>query len=1001
MGHLGLVAAGRQRRGGEGERAVAVRVLEPAAHALGRPVARTAELGLHAAGEGDDRALGVAGDPVRGVVVVERHVLRRVEDERDVGPARRPAGAVVLVPGAVDGGLVGVAAGRQGRRPAPHQVVRVQRHLRLLARGHPVAGAAHLRVEAAGHRHRGRLGDRTGAPAATRRRLGGRVADRGVRRGHRQVVGAVAQHGAVLDQRPPRQRGDVVEDAVRRVVVGAERGPLPAPDRPPGERDLVEAAVGDRDGDRRAPTHDTTRGRLLEVHRRGVLTLGEGARGTPHHGRQGRDGDGEATLGVAAQRRTAGRPDLLEGPATHLGAEGDRLGRGRVVERDDVLTVLLGVDAADREDAGGVRRVAVQLGAVGECGVGRPQPGEVADRGVHRVAGVEVGLGGGGVGPDEVVVVVGRHPAREHVLAGVLVAAAAGEALLVAVVDDRLPTGEVHQRVGQSVALEDVVAAGQEGPDPPHVVVAEEGRARVGVGVGVRVVVVGGVEVTQPGGRAALGEAGAGALEAEVQGRVEAALGAELGQVGGVGVVDLAEGEEVVVADPLGLGAHGGRELLPELHVDVLDGVDAEAVDAEVDPLLVDVDHPVDHLGLLGEEVVEADEVAVRRGLAGEGRVTAVVVARGVVEPGRHLDRRVLLGAEDRRVGERRGGVELGERLAPGVGAVVELLTGGVAVGGRLLGDVGVVAVLGVVDDVGGVVGDDVEEDLDAARVRLVDEGLELGVGAEVRVDPREVGDPVAVVARAGLVPGALDGPVLEARRQPDGGGAHPLDVVEPVRQPGDVTPVEEALVGRVEPRLQWSAGEPARVVGGVAVGEAVGHHEVEALAGERGAQRRPRHRLVGVGHLGGGLLGRRHRDPVAGVVVGEGQHRVVPEHQRDVGGAAVGAVRLLPAAVERDLEGVAAGRHLDVHLVRRRPGHRLEARRLAGRGPVVGAAELGLEGADQGDPVRHDGVVGNRRGRHDREGGAGDEQADDGREGRAHEELPRGWSRWMWRTSR
>src|SRR5918997_187941 len=49
-----------------------------------------------------------------------------------------------------------------------------------------------------------------------------------------------------------------------------------------------------------------------------------------------------------------------------------------------------------------------------------------------------------------------------------------------------------------------------------------------------------------------------------------------------------------------------GRELLPELVVDVLHRVDPEAVDPEVrDPLLVDVDHAVDDLVLLGEEVVE------------------------------------------------------------------------------------------------------------------------------------------------------------------------------------------------------------------------------------------------------------------------------------------------------------------------------------------------------------------------------------------------------------
>ena len=80
------------------------------------------------------------------------------------------------------------------------------------------------------------------------------------------------------------------------------------------------------------------------------------------------------------------------------------------------------------------------------------------------------------------------------------------------------------------------------------------------------------------------------------------------------------------------------RELLPELDVDVLDGVDAEAVDAEVDPGAVDVGHPLDDPRVLGEQVVEADEVAVLARLAGERRVAAVVVVDRVAEPVGVLD---------------------------------------------------------------------------------------------------------------------------------------------------------------------------------------------------------------------------------------------------------------------------------------------------------------------------------------------------------------------------
>nr|WP_233354229.1 hypothetical protein [Phycicoccus elongatus] len=131
------------------------------------------------------------------------------------------------------------------------------------------------------------------------------------------------------------------------------------------------------------------------------------------------------------------------------------------------------------------------------------------------------------------------------------------------------------------------------------------------------------------------------------------------------------------------------------------------------------------------------------------------------------------------------------------------------------------------------MVGDDVEEDLHALLVGGVDEGLHFGVGAQVRVDLGEVGDPVAVVTRRFLAGLALDRLVLEARRQPDGRRAHALDVVEFLRDAGKVTTVVERLVAGVEAGREFAAGQAAVVVGGVAVGEAVGHDEVEALLGQ------------------------------------------------------------------------------------------------------------------------------------------------------------------------
>ena len=132
----------------------------------------------------------------------------------------------------------------------------------------------------------------------------------------------------------------------------------------------------------------------------------------------------------------------------------DRLGLRRlgVVEGDDVLDALLGADPREREDPGSVRRVALDLGAAAQRRVVGLEVGEVAEEAVERVGLVEVGDRRRGARADQVVVVIGGDLARHHVLARVLVAAVAGEALLVAVVDDRHPADEVHQRMGQLVA---------------------------------------------------------------------------------------------------------------------------------------------------------------------------------------------------------------------------------------------------------------------------------------------------------------------------------------------------------------------------------------------------------------------------------------------------------------------------------------------------------------------------------------------------------------------
>jgi hypothetical protein len=150
-------------------------------------------------------------------------------------------------------------------------------------------------------------------------------------------------------------------------------------------------------------------------------------------------------------------------------------------------------------------------------------------------------------------------------------------------------------------------------------------------------------KVAQLVGRVGVGrEVLGGLLEGEVEHRLDPVVGGEVRGERLGGVEHLAEHEELALAVLAGVGQHLGPEPLPELVVDVLHGVDAEAVDAEVaDPGLVDVDHPLDDPGVLGEQVVQAEEVAVQGVLADKGGVAAVVVQGHVVEPGRHLHRGV------------------------------------------------------------------------------------------------------------------------------------------------------------------------------------------------------------------------------------------------------------------------------------------------------------------------------------------------------------------------
>src|SRR3546814_10485094 len=98
------------------------------------------------------------------------------------------------------------------------------------------------------------------------------------------------------------------------------------------------------------------------------------------------------------------------------------------------------------------------------------------------------------------------------------------------------------------------------------------------------------------------------------------------------------------------------------------------------------------------------------------------------------------------------------------------------------------------------MVGDDIHDHLHAARMRGIDQPLDLGVAAQMRIDLGEIVDPVAVITGATLPRCALHRLVLEDRGDPDRGDAHALTVVEPLAPALEVTVAKKPLAAGVEP---------------------------------------------------------------------------------------------------------------------------------------------------------------------------------------------------------
>ena len=268
----------------------------------------------------------------------------------------------------------------------------------------------------------------------------------------------------------------------------------------------------------------------------------------------------------------------------------------------------------------------------------------------------------------------------------------------------------------------------------------------------------------------------------------------------------------------------GMQEVEEVLRRHVERGVDPERVDADLaDPVRIAGAQRAPHDRVPGVQVVQPGHLEVQ-----------LLPAVGVVGDGRGpvVDARAALPRVARVVQVER--MLAGPRLRPRAG-----------VGLPEPGRVGRVPAADVVEEVAGVVDDDVLHQVHAAPVQRVGQAPVVLQRAQVRVDAGEVGGPVAVitaVATRGVEP-----LVEHRRRDPQRRRAQALDVVEPVDQALQVAAAEAVAAPRVV-----LAGALV-VVARVAVGEAVGHDEVDDLVAPVGAgdvqlqaaRRRPLQRLL------------------------------------------------------------------------------------------------------------------------------------------------------------
>ena len=516
-------------------------------------------------------------------------------------------------------------------------------------------------------------------------------------------------------------------------------------------------------------------------------------------------GEGEADAAAADGDFFRGVEDIGELGAvgfSDLGIDGDIAIGG--VEGDEGL--LFEVSAGVGVGTGGAALPALGEGAAGEGGVGF----------AGRVEGFDVEvLGGGGLGEFVAVGGAGLEAAIEHVLAlpiaivGVFGRASASvevaaliEGVLGAVEEAGDGCGGVEEGEGGLHHIVDaagVAALGDEEADAVDIVVIDKGDEAV---LAFAVLGLGGEGLGELAGAGVIDEHAFDRLaHGEEEGGVEGVAGlfAVAGEGGVVVNEEFAEEDEVVFAFRGRVFADVVGPFFHPVVFDMLDGIDAEAVAiGGVDEVFEGLGDPVGDMAGVGGEIVGAFELAAE----GLGEGVPVVDGAVVVEPAEFVE-----------------GVGVDAVVVPP--AEVRAAAGPIPF---------VILAIAEAIEVGGVVDDDIENDIDAAGVAGIDEILEVLEGAHHGIDMEEVRGVIHVVGRVAEV--LALGVHLDAG-DPDGVDAHAGEVIEIVEETLPVAAVVVVAVLRegfsgLGPCGAVDAHGARRVVGGVAIGKAVGEELVD-----------------------------------------------------------------------------------------------------------------------------------------------------------------------------